>query len=308
MPSEPRALDRNAILLVLFLCASWGLNQVLAKVALADMGPITQCAIRSILGSLVVAGYAWRGQPDVWRRTGDFGAGIVAGLLFTLEFILLFLAIEYTSAARATLFVFTAPFFVALGAIAFLPQERLRLAQWLGLGLAFCGVALGLVGRDGAAGLFGDALALASGVAWGATTIVIKATSLRASPPTKVLLYQIVVSAVVSPIFAVVAGETLPTHISGLTVLSLSMQVIWVVGISYGLWFMLLTRYRVGELSAFTFLTPVSGVICGHFLLGDPLSDGFIGALVLVAAGILLVNWPAANPRLAAPAVPLGPE
>ena len=292
MPSQPRPLDRNAILLVLFLCASWGLNQVFAKVALVDMGPLTQCAIRSILGSFVVAGYAWWGQPDVWRRTGDFWAGIVVGLLFTLEFVLLFLAIEYTSAGRATLFVFTAPFFVALGAILFLPQERLRLTQWLGLALAFCGIALGLVGRDGAAGLFGDALALASGAAWGATTIAIKATSLRASPPTKVLLYQIVVSAIVSPIFALLAGEALPTHISGLTALSLALQVIWVVGISYGLWFMLLKRYRVGELSAFTFLTPVSGVIAGHFLLGDPLTVGLIGALVLVAAGILLVNWP----------------
>jgi drug/metabolite transporter (DMT)-like permease len=308
VPSQPRPLDRNAILLVVFLCASWGLNQVFAKVALADMGPLAQCAVRSILGSLVVAGYAWRSQPDVWRRTDDFGAGIVAGLLFTLEFVLLFVAIKYTSAARATLFVFTAPFFVALGAIAFLPQERLRAIQWLGLALAFCGVAMGLVVRDGATGLFGDALALASGAAWGATTIVIKATSLRSSPPTKVLLYQIVLSAIVSPVFTLLAGEHMPTHVSGLTVLSLSLQVVWVVGISYGLWFQLLKRYRVGELSAFTFLTPVSGVIAGHFLLGDPLTTGLIGALVLVAAGILLVNWPSSDPRSAAPAFPPGPE
>jgi len=302
MPPEPKPLDRNAALLMLMLCASWGLNQVGQKVALADIEPITQCALRSIGGSLVVGLYAWRRQPETWRG-GDLGAGLAAGLLFTFEFIVLYLAIKYTSVARSILFVYTAPFFVALGALAFLPQERLRLIQWIGLVLAFCGVAVGFLGPDKDAGVLGEALAIAAAAAWGFTTVLIKASGLRNAPPAKVLLYQILTSAIISPIAAYAAGESWPAHISALTALSMIYQIVWVVGVSYAIWFWLIAHYRAGELSAFTFLTPVIGVLAGRFLLGDALSGAFIVTLTLVVGGIVLVNWPA-NPRLAAPAFP----
>lgn len=305
MPPAPQPLDRKAVLLMLMLCASWALNQIGQKVALADLGPITQCALRSIGGSLVVGLYAWRRERAAWRFD-DLGAGLAAGLLFAFEFIAIYLAVQYTSVARSILFVYTAPFFVALGALAFLPQEKLRAVQWIGLVLAFGGVAFSLLGPDKDAGMLGEALAIAAAAAWGLTTVLIKATRLRNAPPTKVLLYQIVVSALVSPIAAWMAGEAAPTHVSALTAFSMLYQIVWVVGVSYVLWFWLIVHYRAADLSAFTFLTPVIGVLAGHFLLGDVISPAFAVTLALVVAGIVMVNWPA-RPRSAAPAVPPAP-
>jgi len=302
---QPRSLDRLAVLLMLMLCSSWGLNQVAAKLALVEFGPITQCALRSAGGSLIVGAYAWIREPEVWRRDQTLAAGVLVGLLFALEFIVLFLAVQWTSAARAILFVFTAPFFVALGAVFFLPNERLRLMQWFGLALAFCGVAVGLLGQSRNDNMLGDLLAILAAAAWGATTIVIKASSLRCANPTKVLLYQIGISALVSPVVAYAAGERLPAIVSLVPALSLIYTTVWVVGVTYAIWFWLLGEYRAAELSAFTFLTPVVGVLAGRLILGDDLSAGFLVALALVAFGILLVNWPTS--RSPDPAAPRGP-
>jgi drug/metabolite transporter (DMT)-like permease len=292
MSKKPKPLDRAAILLMLGLCASWGLNQVATKIALADVPPITQSALRSIGASLIVGAYAiWR-EPAVWRRDGTLGAGIAIGLLFSVEFILLYLGVQWTSAARAILFLYTAPFFFALGAIVFLPQERLRLMQWLGLALAFCGVAAALLGRSEQGSLIGDIFALLAAAVWGATTVLVRASALRAAPPTKVLLYQVAISAIVTSVVAFAAGESLPTHISALSALALLYQTVWVVGVTYLAWFWLVAHYRAGELSAFTFLSPVIGVLAGHFILGDDLSRGVLAALALVAGGIVLVNRP----------------
>jgi drug/metabolite transporter (DMT)-like permease len=45
-------------------------------------------------------------------------------------------------------------------------------------------------------------------------------------------------------------------------------------------------------LSAFTFLTPVFGVLAGYLVLGEPLTPAFVLAALLVAAGLILVNRP----------------
>lgn len=293
MTPSPRPLDRYAVILMAILCGCWGFNQVAIKLAFADFGPITQCALRSAIGSLVVGAYAWRAKPEIWRSDGTWLAGLVVGLLFALEFVLVFVAVKLTTAASAVVFLFTAPFFVALGALLFLPNERLRPLQWLGMTLAFLGVAAGLFHPAQGSSLLGDLLALAAGAAWGATTIVIKATKLRSVDATKALLYQIVTTAVISPFIAYAAGEHWPDRISGISAASVAYQSIWVVGVTYLAWFWLLRVYRAAELSAFTFLSPVVGVLAGWLVLGERLTVGFVAALALVAGGIVLVNWPA---------------
>src|SRR6516164_4124078 len=174
-----RPLDRFAATLTLALCILWGFNQVVVKAALPDIGPIWQTGARSAAGCLCVAAYALATKRRVFVIDGTEAAGALAGLLFTAEFIAHYESLRFTTAARATVFIFAAPFFVALGALVFLRAERLRPAQWLGLALAFAGVAIGLARPAPGGGIFGDALALLGAALWGATTLVITATPLR---------------------------------------------------------------------------------------------------------------------------------
>ena len=204
---QAKALNSFGAVLVFALCVIWGFNQVVAKLALPDVGPIAQIGIRSGIGALCVAVYALSTKRQVFKIDGTEAAGALAGALFTAEFIALYESLRFTTAARATVFIYAAPFFVALGAAFLLKDERLRPIQWVGLAFAFLGVACGFVGRTNGGSLAGDALALLGAVLWAATTIVIKATPLRRIDPLKVLLYQIGFAALTAPIAAYAFGE-----------------------------------------------------------------------------------------------------
>ncbi len=289
---QAKALDPFAAALVFVLCVVWGFNQVVAKLALPEVGPIAQTGIRSAIGAICVVAYALTTNRRIFTIDGTEAAGALAGALFTAEFIALYESLRFTTAARATVFIYAAPFFVALGAAFLLKDERLRPIQWAGLMFAFVGVACGFIGRTQGGGLAGDALALLAAALWGATTIVIKATPLRRIDPVKVLLYQIGFAALAAPLAAYALGEPRPTHVSALSVAALLWQGVVVVGVSYALWFWTLTRYAAAELSAFTFVTPIVGVVAGWLVFGETITAGFALAIALVLAGLALVNWP----------------
>jgi drug/metabolite transporter (DMT)-like permease len=297
---KARPLDPFAAGLTLALCVLWGFNQVVAKIALVDVGPIAQTGVRSAIGCVCVIAYAAATGRRIFRIDGTEAAGALAGLLFTAEFIALYESLRWTTAARATVFVFAAPFFVALGAVFLLKDERLRRIQWLGLVLAFLGVAFGFMGRLPGGGWMGDAFALLAAALWGATTLVIKATPLRRADPTKVLFYQIGAATLIAPFAAAALGEPLPVHLSAVTLGALLWQGVAVVGLSYVALFWLLGRYPAPQLSAFTFVTPLVGVFAGWLLFGETVTPGFAVAIALVVAGVALVNWPRRAASLAA--------
>jgi drug/metabolite transporter (DMT)-like permease len=299
---KARLLDGFAAALTLALCTVWGFNQVVVKLALPEVGPIAQTGIRSAIGVVCVAAYAFLTKRRIFRVDGTEAAGALAGALFTAEFIALYESLRWTTAARATVFIYAAPFFVALGAAFLLKDERLRPIQWAGLAFAFLGVACGLAGRAPGGEAIGDALAAAA--LWGATTIVINATPLRRADPVKVLVYQIGFAALASPFAAFAFGEAAPTHLSATTIGVLLWQGAAVAGVSYTLWFWVLTRYAAAQLSAFTFVTPLIGVFAAWLVFGETITGGFALAITLVVAGLALVNWPR---RAAFRGAPRGP-
>src|SRR3954447_14225971 len=88
------------------------------------------------------------------------------------------------------------------------------------------------------------------------------------------------------------SGETL-TRFPGPLALSLMIyQAVWVVGLTFLLWFSLIKSYSASKLSAFTFFTPLFGVGASYLILQDPLTLTFGAAALLVIAGLFLVNRP----------------
>jgi len=296
--SAERSLSPRAVALMLMLCLSWGFNQIAVKLALPDIPPMLQATIRSSGALIVLFVIARLRGVRMFERDGTLGAGLFAGLLFGLEFVLLFHGLKLTSASRAVVFLYTAPFFVALGSYQFL-GERLRASQWSGLGLSFAGVALaiGVPQADvDAKVLLGDLLAVGGGAMWAATTLVVKATPLLRAPPEKALGYQVAVSVPILGFAAWIWGETL-TRVPGPLALSLmAYQAIWVVGLTFLIWFALVRTYSASKLSAFTFITPLFGVVASYFILHDTLTPIFGAAALLVIAGLYLVNRP--NPEV----------
>ncbi|OLL33250.1 EamA family transporter [Burkholderia sp. SRS-W-2-2016] len=307
-----RAPDSFAILLMIGLCAIWGLQQVAIKTTNVTVPPVFQAGLRSAIASVLV--WAWarsRGTP-LFRDDGTLGAGLLAGVLFAAEFICIFLGLTLTSASRMAVFLYTAPCFTALGLHWFVDGERMRRIQWLGIGVAFAGIALAFAdgflhtGAGSAAtpatgaphgstlaGAAGDALGVLAGIAWAATTVVVRGSRLAHTSASKTLFYQLAVSAVVLLALALGLGQMRIETVTPLALASLAYQAVVVAFVSYLLWFWLLTRYIASRLSVFSFLTPLFGVTFGVLLLGESFSTRFLVAALLVLSGIALVNAPA---------------
>ena len=291
-PAAGRALTPGAVALMLVLCFSWGFNQIAVKLALPDIPPMLQAMIRSAAALPVMLAVGWLRGVKFFTRDGSLGPGLFAGLLFSLEFVLIFRGLLLTSALRAVVFLYTAPFFVALGSYHFL-GERLSALQWSGLGLSFAGVALAIgvpQANVDASVLLGDLLIVGGGALWAATTLIVKATGLRHAPPEKALGYQVALSIPILGFAAWVSGETV-THFPGpLAVSVLAYQAFWVVGLTFLMWFALVKTYSASKLSAFTFITPLFGVVASYFIMHDTLTPAFGAAALLVIAGLYLVD------------------
>jgi drug/metabolite transporter (DMT)-like permease len=292
--SAGRPLSPGAIALMLMLCFSWGFNQIAVKLALPDIPPILQAAIRSVAALPVLLLIGWLRGVKFFERDGTLAAGLFAGLLFGFEFVLIFRGLLLTSASRAVVFLYTAPFFVALGSYQVL-GERLRASQWAGLALSFAGVALaiGVPQPDVDANvLLGDLMIVGGGALWAATTLIAKGTRLRFAAPKKALGYQVAMSIPILGLAAWLSGETL-TQVPGPLAVSLMVyQAVWVVGTTFTLWFALVKTYSASKLSAFTFITPLFGVVASYFIMHDALTMVFGAAALLVIAGLYLVNRP----------------
>jgi drug/metabolite transporter (DMT)-like permease len=293
-PSAGRPLSAGAIALMLMVCFSWGFNQIAVKLALPDIPPMLQATIRSLVALPVLLVMGWIRGARFFERDGTLAAGLFAGVLFGLEFVLIYQGLRFTSASRAVVFLYTAPFFVAFGSHHML-GERLGASQWFGLALSFAGVALaiGVPQPDvDTHVLLGDLMLVCGGAIWGVTTLVAKGTRLRLVAPEKALGYQVAVSIPILAFAAVLSGETM-THVPGPLALSLVIyQAIWVVGITFTLWFSLVKVYSASKLSAFTFIAPLFGVVASYLILHDTLTPVFGAAALLVIAGLFLVNRP----------------
>jgi drug/metabolite transporter (DMT)-like permease len=292
--SAERSLSPGAIAIVLLLCLSWGFNQIAVKLVLPDVPPMLQATIRSAGALLMLLLVARLRGVKMFQRDNTLGPGLFAGLMFGLEFVLIYRGLLLTSALRAVVFLYTAPFFVALGSYQFL-GERLRASQWGGLALSFAGVALaiGVPQADvDAKVLLGDLMIVGGGALWAATTLLVKATSLIKVAPERALGYQVATSIPILAVAAWISGERL-THFPGPLALSLlAYQAFWVVGLTFLLWFALVKTYSASKLSAFTFITPLFGVIASYFIMHDKFSLAFGAAALLVIAGLYLVNKP----------------
>lgn len=280
--------------LMIGLCALWGLNQVAAKVANAGISPVLQAGLRSAGSVMLLMGWSrWRGIR-LFEADGSVKAGLGAGAMFAGEFALIYWGLEFTPASRAVVFLYTAPFVVALGLHWLVPAERLTRMQGLGLISAFAGILLAFgdnLSLPDHRQVIGDCMLLVAAVMWGGTTVLVRTSRLSSIAPAKTLFYQLGVSAITLPVASALLGERgIIGEPSALVWISLAGQIVVVAFASYLTWFWLISRYPATRLSAFSFLTPLFGMVFGAWLLGERISWGLGGAMALVAAGIWLVN------------------
>lgn len=279
----------GAVALVLF-ALHLAFNQVVIKVTGGGFSPVFGAGVRSA-GAVIVL-LVWmhlRGVSFHIPRYAWFG-GILSGTLFAAEFVFLFNALDVTTVSRASVIFYTMPVWLAIAAHLLFPAEKLTRRKIIGLAAAMCGVVLALSDRSGGqVSWAGDLMALASALGWMGIVLCVRLTRLSEVPPAQQLLFQVAVSApillLIAPLFGPLLRDVQPIHVAGLL-----FQIVAVASLGYLVWFWLMTIYPASSVASFSFLSPVASVIMGWILLSEDVAPSVWGALVLVAAGIYLIN------------------
>ena len=295
MPTPKRVLDAHAIAAVIGLCLLWGLSQVSIKVANRGVSPIFQAAVRSLIAAALLALWARHRGIPLLHRNRTLLHGLAIGLFFGTEFVFVYLGLYYTTASHAVIFLYTAPFFVAVGAHWLLPAEPLTGRKCVGLMLAFAGVLFTFwdsLHFPTRLQLVGDLLSLTAGFLWAATSLYLKRVVRTSMTPSQMLFYQLGFSAVQLSVMSLVFEPRQVTDLSGVVLASIAYQGIIVAFASYLVWFWLIQVYPVSNISGFTFFTPIFGILLGGLLLQEPLTVKLLVGGGLVTGGMVLVNWP----------------
>ena len=289
------------------LCMIWGLQQSAMKLVAGSMDMTMQIALRSSIAAVLILALSRAWRRDRWLPGLFAGPGLLTGALFALEFIFVAEGLRWTSASHMAVFLYTAPIFAAIGLHIAQPEERMSVVQWFGVGLAFLGiVAIFLLPELRAGGtpltrqvILGDLLALAAGISWGMTTVVIRTTRMAGAPPAQTLFYQLATAGVAAMILTTATGRMTITPTTAV-IASLSFQTLIVCCASFLIWFRLLQIYPSSRLGVLSLMTPVFGVTWGVILMGDALTAEFLLGGGLVLSGMVVVQaqeWIAARRR-----------
>lgn len=287
---EKRAIDTTGAAALTGFALLLAFNQVVIKITGMGFAPVFQAGLRSAVAALVVL--LWikaRGLPMTIPRIAVPWA-VLSGLVFAFEFTCLYIAIDHTTVARASIIFYSMPVWLGLAAHLWLPGERITGLRALGMALAMGGVALALADRsNGQASLLGDLLALTAAFAWASIILLLRMTPLSLVTPVMQLLFQVLCSAPIllalAPLFGELTRDPQPIHYAGL-----AFQSIAVVSLGFLLWFHLMSIYRASGVASFSFLSPVFAVLFGWLILGEHIGPPAWIALGLVAAGLVLIN------------------
>ncbi len=287
-------LDAKAVVILIVVTLLWGFNYPAIKYSNQGVSPVFASTLRSIIASICGLIYCLRKGEKLFHKDVMLFHGVVVGLLFGAEFACIYFGLLYTDAARSVLFVYLSPFIVAAGAHFFLKGDRLTFLKTVGLALAFTGIFVVFGGRPKTAKsnmLLGDILEIAAALLWGATTLYIKKFMAKRVEPIHTFLYQLFFSIPILLIVSLILEPKWVYKIDSYIVASLLYQSVIIAFITYLVWFKLIHEYSVSRLSAFTFLTPIFGVLFGILVLHEEMTLSLMIGLPMVSMGIFMVNW-----------------
>tara|TARA_B100001123_G_scaffold439607_1_gene576812 strand:+ start:3774 stop:4667 length:894 start_codon:yes stop_codon:yes gene_type:complete len=278
----------------ILLSLLWGGNSPSIKIGLEGFPPFAMAGVRFILGALTVFVWVLVARIPLKMNRAERRLMFFLVSVFVLQICLLHLGTGFTLASHSGVFISTGPFFLALFAHFFLPNDKLSPIKVAGMALSFVGVVL-IFGEGFLASateyLLGDALVLMSGIILGARQVYTK-TLTQSIHPARLLFWQASLSI---PIFFVLSAVFESGHtitINTRVVFGIIYQGVVIGGLCFIIWTVLLWRYNASSLGVFGFITPISGVVISYLILGEPISNALILGVILVGAGITVANLP----------------
>ncbi len=287
-----RPVDFLAASFLIIFSILLGLNQVMVKLVNEGMHPIFQVALRSTFAIFPILIYCYILKKKIIINNGSLIPGLIAGILFAIEFIFLFTALDYSTVTRVSLIFYTMPVWLTLAAHFLIEDDKLNLNKLLGLIVALVGLFLAVyeptTGYD-TSQFYGDAYALLASICWATIAIMLKTTRLSKATPETQLLYQLVVSGIILLPLSMQLNDYV-RNIDLDLILIFSFQVIVIMCMGFIGWLWIMSKYSASSTSSFAFLTPIFGVLFGWLIMDDPINEQIYLSLFFTCLGIYLIN------------------
>lgn len=278
---------------LLTLSLLWGGSFYFAKVAVADIPPLTLAFGRVAIAAAVLA-IAMRiaavSFPRDRRIWWDFA--VIAALNNVIPFSLIFWGQIHISIGLASILNATSPLFTVLVAHAFTQDDKLNPSRAMGLAAGFVGVVIligpGLLHEFGTHALAELACLVASvSYAFGA----IRTRRLRALSPFAVAGGQLTMSAAI--LLPLVLLFDRPSALWSASVPATAAMVALAVlstSVGYLLYFRILIRAGATNAMLVTFLIPVSAILLGLMLLGEQVEPRQLAGMGAIALGLAAID------------------
>lgn len=233
--------------------------------------------------------------PSIRSAASLLGLGLVQT---TAQYVCFYLGLAHALGTRSAIFNTTSTFFTVFLAALFFPAERVTLQKIVGCLVGFAGIVLANLGGavGGAFSWNGDFLILLSSLFFALGSVLSKRLS-RDADPIRVTGAQLTLGGAVLVAIGLLGGGALRSvTLQGLLLL---VYLIFLSAAAFTIWTSLLRRYDAASVSVYFFLLPVFGVALSGLLLGERIASvQTIGALLLVCAGIAIVNRPAGKRQI----------
>jgi drug/metabolite transporter (DMT)-like permease len=289
---QTRIIDRHTAQLLIFLSVLWGGSFFFTGVAVRELPPFTIVLVRVALGALFllpflrVSGGALPKTLNGW--VPFFGMGLLNNVI---PFSLFVTAQTMISSGLASVLNATTPLFTVLVLAAF-GDERLTARRVVGVLLGLAGVAVLhsatlSSGRNETIGILlclGGALSYGFSGLWGRR-------KLTDVPPITSATCQLICSTLVMAVsaFAIERPWRLPMP-SASTWLALIGLAALATSLAYIVFFRILSRSGPTNVMLVTLLIPVTAILLGHFVLGEPVTSQQIAGAVIIGSALLVID------------------
>jgi drug/metabolite transporter (DMT)-like permease len=286
-----------------FLCAIFGSNAVAIKLAFTGLGVFTTAAIRFSIAALAIFVWARLTGQTIGLKKGQLRQVLILATLFAIQLSMFYLGLSKSNASRGTLIANLLPFWVLFLAHFFIPGDRITGRKFLGIILGFSGVAFMFAETKGVAAGFrvGDLIILSATIIWACSVIYLKRI-IGTFNPFQVTFYSMIFSAPVFFLEALLWDAPMVSQLNLKVIGAVLYQSLVTAAFGFVTWNTLLQKYGAVALHSFIFIMPISGVVLGGLLLGEPITVKILTALALIVAGILIVHL---KPRKAEPVYPI---
>ena len=280
---------------LLSLAVLWGGSFFFAKVALAELAPLTVVFCRVALAALALNLVLFSSGRALFRAGAPLRAYAAMGLLNNLiPFGLIFWGQTQIESGLASILNATTPLFTLLVAHFVTHDERIGGLKLGALVLGIGGVAV-LMGPDpigSSPGTAGQIACLGAALSYGFAGVYGRRFAKMGVSPLEAATGQVTLSAMlILPIMLIVDRPwMLPTLPSPTTGAALAGLALLSTALAYVLYFRILAAAGATNLLLVTFLIPVTAILLGALVLGERLAPRHFAGMILISLSLAAID------------------